>query len=216
MVEPLFIDLESAEYVEKFENAELFVKTSPVMVEEVTAEGLENGAYADKGVALNEEGQFVLNTIVMEQVEDADGNITRVPKIEAPYVLEPGNFIVTNPVWHEGDSRNHFVQKNAEKIAKLYEPVSDDDSMEGFSFGEGELPGVAMRPKGYHDGTTKRRLIIKNDTGRKVEIRTLRGSQIGSPSCYFVKGSGENDRPHILSQNDFKAYELYKAPKHRV
>ncbi|MCL2869702.1 hypothetical protein FWF48_02740 [Candidatus Saccharibacteria bacterium] len=203
--ERLHVDLNTPEYTEKFENAELFVKTSPVMVEEVTAEGLESDAYADKGVTKNASGDYILTTMVVNQHKDAEGQVTRVPEVENTYVLEPGNFIVTNPVWHEGEPLNNFVQKDAEKIAKLYEPVGEGDAMDGYNFGEGKLAGKAMRPKGYSEGTIEPRPVIQNDTDRQVQIDApWGGTQDGNFDCYFVK-SGPNNC-YILSQNDFAGY----------
>jgi hypothetical protein len=207
--ERLHVDLKSAEYSERFESAELFVKTSPVVVEEVTAEGLESGAYADKGVTRNEDGEYILTTIVVNQHKDASGAIVRAPEVENRVVLEPGNFIVTNPVWREGEPRNHFVQKTAEKVAGLYEPVAEGDALEGYSFGEGELPGTVMRPKGYSEGAIKPRPVIQNETGRKVEIDApWGGTQDGNFDCYFAQDGGPDNR-YILSQNDFAGYIPY-------
>lgn len=206
--ERLRVDLRTPEYDEKFKQAELFVKTSPVVVEEVTAEGLESGVYESKGVVRNADGEYILTTIVVNQHKDELGNITRIPEIENTIVVEPGNFIVTNPIWQAGEPRNHFV-KTAEKIAGLYEPVVEGDMLDGFSFGEGELAGMAMRPKGYSEGSIQPRPVIQNDTGRKVEIDApWGGTQGGSFDCYFVQ-QGTPDNRYILSQNDFAGYIPY-------
>jgi len=205
----LRVDLKAPEYDEKFEQAEQFVKTSPVVVEEVTAEGLQSGAYESKGVVKNANGEYVLSTIVVNQSQDENGTVIRTPELENTYVLEPGNFIVTNPVWRAGEPRNHFVQKTAEKVAGLYEPAAEGDTLEGFSFGEGELSGTVMRPKGYSEGAIQPRPVIQNETGRKVEIEApWGGTQDGNFDCYFAQ-DGSPDNRYILSQNDFAGYIPY-------
>ncbi|PID30994.1 hypothetical protein CR983_02355 [Candidatus Saccharibacteria bacterium] len=202
--ERLHVDLHTPEYGDKFANAKSFVKTAPVIVEEVTAEGLASGAYEDKGVVQNADGEYVLTTIVVNQSKGKDGEIVRTPEEEGNYVLEPGNYIVTNPVWRPGEPRNHFVQTDRAKIEKLYEPAAADDTLEGFSFGDDELPGVVMRPKGYSEGTIQPRKIVENDTGREVEIDApWGGTQLGSFDCRFAENGGER---YILSDNDFAGY----------
>jgi len=207
------VDLQSDDYDQQFAEAQLFVKTAPVVVDQITAEGLTSGAYADKGVYQNEEGQFILETIVVNQHFDEQGSVVRVPEIENTTVLEPGFFIVTNPVWQDGEPRNHFVQKSAEKIDALYEPASEADVVEGYSFGDGDLPGAVMRPRGYGEGEITPREVVQNQTGHPVEIDApWGGTQDGNFDCYFAQ-DGTKDNRYILSQNDFAGYVSYDQYK---
>jgi hypothetical protein len=206
--ERMHVDLQSDEYNQKFQQAELFVKTAPVVVEEITADGLASGAYAAKGVVKNEDGQYMLSTMVVNQHLDDNGNTLRVPEVETTATVEPGFFIVTNPVWHEGEPRNHFVRKSAEDIDRLYENAGDD-TLDGYSFGEDDLPGTVMRPRGYSEGTITPRPVIQNDTGSLVETNAPWGGTIdGNFDCYFAQDGAPENR-YFLSQNDFAGYIPY-------
>ena len=106
---PVRVDLVTPEYDEKFRNAELYVKKAEVQAEPVTQEGLESGAYANMGVKYDaEQGKYYIETIVMRNKRNADGTVTRYAATENPHDVEPGQWLVTNPIIKPGDAPNIY------------------------------------------------------------------------------------------------------------
>ncbi len=181
------IDLTSAAFSAQFANAPLYVKTAVVSAVQLTEEGLQSGAYSALDVRYDEkEKAYVVDTYVMEETEEG-----RKAKLENTRPVEPGMWVVTNPVQQEGDVLNNFAMDDA-TFKKRYEPEGDG----------------RYRAKG-------RGWIIPNDTGEEVEITPpWGGTQTGAADCYFVcaqdpaKPEERGNNRYILSQNDFAAYGL--------
>ncbi len=179
------IDLKTPEYSQKFEKAPIYAKKGAIDAVEITQEGLESGEYADKGVRFDDEkGRYVIDTFVMRT--NADGKRQNV--LESTRIVEPGEWIATNPKVHPTDVANNYVIPD-ETFRKRYESTAE--------------PGV-YRAKGMAR-------IIKNDTGDSVEIMAPWGEpQYGDANCYFrapfdvnnPDNLAEGDR-YILSANDF-------------
>lgn len=184
----LKIDLNKHKYTAAFEKAEIFAKKGSVNAEQLTQEGLESGAYADKDIRYDEaSGNYVVDTYVMHENEDG----SRTAELEDTRPVEAGMWVLTNPVQQEGDHPNNYCQ-NDTTFQKRYEAT--------------DQPGV-YRAKGMAR-------IIKNETGRKVEIDDPWGTkQQGDENCYFCVPY-DPDHPfnipegqaYILSENDFANY----------
>ena len=189
-VEPAFekISLDTPELDARFAGAEVFHKKGSISAVQITAEGLQSGAYADKDIRFDETaGEYVIDTYVMRTKEDG----SRVAELEDTRKVEPGEWLATNPLQQEGDRENNYAIPDA-TFKKRYE-ASD-------------TPGV-YRAKGMAR-------IIKNDTGRSVQIEApWGGTQEGDASCYFC-APYDRENPddlaeghrYILSENDFAAY----------
>ena len=191
---PLELNLDDAEWDDKFAQAETFVKKGKVTAVQLTEEGLKSGAYADRDIRWDEESQsYVVDTYVMHNETNPDGTTSRVAVLENTRTVEPGFWLLTNPLQQEGDRPNNYAQED-ETFQKNYEP--DERSTE---------PGV-YRAK----GTAK---IFRNPTGKPVFIHKWGGIQEGDKFCYFCERhtDGKTSR-YLLSENDFAAYEPYEAP----
>lgn len=182
------IDLGDFEHFIAFAKAEIFAKKGKVNAEQLTREGLESGAYADKDIHYDDEsGNYVVDTYVMRKKEDG----SREAVLEDTRPVEAGMWVLTNPIQQEGDHPNNYCQKDA-TFQKRYEATDE--------------PGV-YRAKGMAR-------IIKNETGHKVEIDDPWGTQQqGDENCYFcVPYDPENPlnipegKAYILSENDFANY----------
>lgn len=182
-----YVDLNTAEYTDKFAAAEIFAKKAKVSAVEVTAEGLAGDQYGPD-VRLDDDGNYVLDTYVMKQAEDG----SREKVYETTKQLQPGQWILTNPAQVAGDYPNSYAV-DGDKFAKRYEPTNQ--------------PGV------YRASGMAR--IIKNDTGVPVEITAPWGDkQEGDADCYFAV-TYNPDQPdeisgdrYVLSENDFATYGL--------
>ena len=193
-VQPLELNLDDTEWDDKFAQAETFVKSGRVEAVQVTLEGLESGAYSHLDVRRGETpDSWVVDTYVMQERQNPDGSTERVAVVEDTHPIEPGYWILTNPVQQPGDHLNNYPQ-DAQTFAKSYEP--DERS---------NTPGT-YRAK----GTVK---IFRNPTGRPVFIHKWDTIQTGDESCYFCERhtDGKTSR-YLLSENDFAAYEPYGVP----
>ncbi len=190
---PLELNLDNAEWDDKFAQAETFVKKGKVTAIQITEEGLKAGAYENLDVRWDEEQQsFVIDTYVMENKHHEDGTVTREVALEDTRTVEPGFWILTNPTQQEGDYPNNYPQDEA-TFQKTYEPDSRSD-----------IPNT-YRAK----GTAK---IFRNPTGKPVFIHKWGAIQNGNASCYFCERhtDGKTSR-YLLSENDFAAYEPYET-----
>ena len=191
---PVRVDLVTPEYDEKFRNAELYVKKAEVQAEPVTQEGLESGAYANMGVKYDaEQGKYYIETIVMRNKRNADGTVTRYAATENPHDVEPGQWLVTNPIIEPGDAPNIYPVEEAD-FRKKYIPTDKE--------GVYQTSG-----KGYAR-------IIKNETGSSVTVRAPWGEvQNGDEFCYFCAVCEDDteegispDNRYVLSENDAAFY----------
>ncbi len=182
------IDLNTQEYSKKFKKALIYVKKGVINAVQITQAGLESGEYADKGVRFDDEnGRYVIDTFVMQT--NADGE--RQDVLECTRIIEPGEWIATNPKVYPTDVANNYAIPD-EIFSERYESTTE--------------PGV-YRAKGMAR-------IIKNDTGGGVKIMAPWGeAQYGDANCYFrapfdvnnPDDLAEGDR-YILSANDFSTY----------
>lgn len=181
------IDLNTPAFDAKFANAPLYVKTAIVSAVQITEEGLQSGTYANLDVRYDEKAKaYVVDTYVMEETEEEG----RKAKLENTRTVEPGMWLVTNPVVQEGDRLNNFAMDD-KTFKKRYVPEGDH-----------------YRAKG-------RGWIIPNDSGEEVEITPpWGGTQAGGVDCFFVCAVDDENpeergsNRYILSQNDFAAYGL--------
>ena len=186
--ERLEVNLDDFEHFIAFGKAEIFAKKGSVNAEQLTQEGLEAGAYVDKDIRYDEaSGKYVVDTYVMHEGEDG----LRTAELEDTRPVEAGMWVLTNPAQQEGDHPNNYCQKDA-TFQKRYEATDE--------------PGV-YRAKGMAR-------IIKNETGRKVEIDDPWGTkQQGDENCYFCVPYDPSNpfnipegKAYILSENDFANY----------
>jgi len=175
---PMEIDLKTPEYDALFAEAPLYIKKAKIEATQVTEEGLQNGEYSDKDVRFDEEqGAYVVDTYVMRENEQGE----RVAEIEGTRVVNPGDWLATNPKKEEGDHENNYPISDA-TFQKRYEST--------------DTPGV-YRGKGQAR-------IIKNPTGKSVTMESPWGGPMnGDENCYFCDNGSKR---YILSENDFAAY----------
>ena len=202
------IDLYSDEYDQKFADAKEFVDLAPLVVEEVTEEGLAENLYEDKGVVKDANGHYSLVAYEMQTRKTKDGDEIRALVAEDTYKIEAGMWILTRPVNREGEPQTHFVADEMSDVMEHYEEADRFDNLEGFSFGP-ELPrGVVVRPKGYMEKAIQPIQVLKNDTGMNVAINDNHGTgQKGMDDCYFVKSGNAR---YLVSKDDFQSYIPYK------
>ena len=186
------VDLKEPEYTERFQTAEFYIKKKVVSAVQVTETGLEAGDYKDLDVEFDEAtGQYVITTWVMRG-EGAD----RRAEVEDKRRVEPGEWIVTNPLQQEGDRANNYPVPD-ETFKKRYEATDQA--------GQFRAKGKAR--------------IIKNPTGKKVVIEApWGGEQTGDEECYFCAVCDDEtletiskDNRYILSANDFATYEVVEG-----
>lgn len=191
---PVQVDLKTPEYDAKFRQAEYYIKKAKIKAEQITQEGLESGAYADRDIRFDEKsGGYVVDTYVMRKETAADGTVSRVARLEDTRPVVPGEWIATNPAQQEGDHPNNYAIPD-ETFKKKYEATDQE---------------------GVYRGKGKAR-IIKNETGRPVTIEApWGGPQGGDEHCYFcavcedeTEDSISPDNRYILSENDFATYVL--------
>ena len=203
------VDLNTKEITELFKEAEIYAKTGQMEAVQITQEGLESGAYADKDVRLGkvdekgnytEGGKYVIDTYVMKE----NKNGTREAAFETTNKVEPGYWIITNPIQQEGDRENNFAQDD-KKFHSKYEPTDKE--------------GI-YRPKGIAR-------IIPNPFKEPIEIDAEWGKQVGDENCYCCVPYEREDPDllpadrYLLSENDFAAYKPAKEvlgidlPKHK-
>lgn len=101
--EPEKVDLDSSEYTARFAEAPIYAKKAKIEAVQITQEGLESGAYADKDIRLDGE-QYVIDTYVMRE---RDGE--RVAELEDTRSVAVGEWIATNPQQQEGDRANNYA-----------------------------------------------------------------------------------------------------------
>lgn len=190
------IDLNASEYTKFFASAPIYAKKGTIRAVMISAEGLEQGRYADKGVRFDTDRcEYVIDTFVMREVPRSDGQpgYLRIAELEDTRPVVPGEWIATNPKSHADDCDNNYAIPAA-TFLKRYEPTPE--------------AGV-FRAKGMAR-------IIRNNTGTDVEIEApWGGPQIGDANCYFC---APYDQAHpnnlaigeryILSENDFVTYGL--------
>jgi hypothetical protein len=189
---PSQVDLKTPEYDNKFKNAEYYIKKAKIKAEQITQEGLESGAYADRDIRYDEEqGGYVIDTYVMRERTNEDGTVERFAALEDTRPVVPGEWLATNPTQQEGDRANNYAIPD-ETFKKRYEATDEE--------------GI-YRAKG-------KARIIKNDTGHAVSIDApWGGAQEGDKNCYFcavcedgTEASISQTNRYILSENDFATY----------
>ena len=180
---PLRVDLNSEAFQSKFADAEIMAKRGTVTAEQITAEGLENGAYND--VYFDDaDGKYKMNTYVMEGEGDQ-----RQRRLENTHDVEPGMWITTNPKQQESDYPNSYPIED-KKFHKLYE-TSDEE-------GVYKAKGLAK--------------LIPNETGREVEIELPEswggGFMSGAKDCFFRQpcdiDGNPTGRPSIIAADAVK------------
>lgn len=194
----LKLNLNSPEYNRKFSTAKIYIKAAVVSAVQITAAGLESGAYQDKDVRFDEATQaYVIDTYVM--TEESNPNCTgcvRGVRLEDTRPVQVGEWIVTNPKSWDTDRDNNYAMPDA-TFRKRYEPTE--------TAGKYRARGMAR--------------IIENDTGDEVEIDApWGGTQSGDAGCYFCAPYDKENpddlaqgQRYILSANDFSTYELFAA-----
>ena len=196
---PVQVDLKTPEYDSKFRQAEYYIKIANIKAEQITQEGLESGAYTDKGIRFDEEsGEYVVDTYVMRKETAADGIVGRVARLEDTRPVTPGEWIATNPTQQENDYPNNYVIPDT-LFQKRYEATNQE--------------GVYRNKGGVR--------IIKNETGHSVIIEApWGGPQEGDEHCYFCAACDDEtetsispDNRFILSENDFTTYVLASKAK---
>lgn len=190
---PLKIDLSSAEFQNKFADAEIMAKRGTVNAEQISAEGLASGAYADRDVFYDESaGEYKISTYVMREKKDQNGNaimgVDGQPVMERQWennhTIKPDDWIITNPKTREDDYPNRYPTTD-EKFHKLYD--------------ESGQPGV-YKAKGLAK-------LIPNETGRAVQIDLPEswggGVMDGAQDCWFRQPcdfeGNPNGRPSIIA-----------------
>ncbi len=187
------IDLNAQEFTEEFRAATIYAKSAIVKAVQVTKDGLNSGAYAEKGVYFDEEKKtFMIDTYVMREVPvEGTGGCIRAARFEDTHPLMPGDWIITNPKVYESDCDNNYPTDD-----KTFKEKYEETKNHGFYCAK----GMAR--------------IIKNHTGKEVEIEApWGGPQYGDAKCYFCapyKKDEPNDlaegERYILSENDFHTY----------
>lgn len=181
---PLRIDLNSEAFQTKFADAEIMAKKGTVTAEQITEEGLKNGAYAD--VFYDDvDGKYKMNTYVMEGEGDE-----RHRRHENTHDVEPDMWITTNPKQQESDYPNSYPIED-KKFHKLYE-ASDEE-------GVYKAKGLAK--------------LIPNDTNREVEIELPEswggGLMGGDKNCFFRQpcdiDGNPTGRPSIIAADAVEA-----------
>lgn len=178
---PLQVDLKTPEYDALFENAESYIKTAPVEIVPVTEEGLANGEYADKDVSYDEEkGAYIVTTYVMNKKEDG----SRVAEVEQTRVVQPGDWLATNPKKVETDHANNYPMSD-ETFHKTFQP-SDQENI-------------------YYKKVPVK--MIKNPTGKEIIIadpwdKEGGKTMTGDENCMLAEDY--KGRRYIISANDFE------------
>jgi len=189
---PTIVDLHTPEYDELFGKAEYYIKTAPVTIVPVTAEGLASGEYADKDVSYDKEkGKYVCTTWSMVDNKETG---KREAKIEQVREVNPGDWLATNPKKFETDHLNNY-------------PMSDKSFRKTYQASDQENIYYKIVPI----------KIIENPTGHDITIidpwKQDEGvTMSGDAHCRLA----ENYKGfrYIISENDFNnTYVKTEAPE---
>lgn len=188
------INLNTKEYTKRIKRAPVYAKKVTIRATQITKDGLEAGAYADRDIRFDDETKrYVIDTYVMRETFVEGKGCIRGAELENTRPVEVGEWLATNPKVWESDRENNYVIPDA-TFKKRYEPTDE--------------PGVYR--------ATGMARIIQNDTGEEVEIDAPWGGlQNGDAKCYFCAPYKKDDpddlaegERYILSENDFAAYGL--------